>query len=72
MKCDVCGREGKSRFCEFHRKAYENLVEKYDVWKRALEMTWTEYLNEISRNPNAGLWAKEVAKQLLVHESSEE
>ncbi len=72
MKCEICGREANSQFCEFHKKAYENLVEKYEAWNKALKITWTEYLKEILRNPNAGLWVKEVAKQMLSHESPKE
>jgi len=65
MTCEICGREASSRFCDLHKKAYENLVEKYEIWKKASKITWTEYLNEILRNPNTGLWVREVAQQLL-------
>jgi len=72
MKCEICGREADSQFCESHRKAYENLIEKCEVWKEALKITWNEYLNEILRNPFAGLWAKEVARHLLAQEPTKE
>lgn len=72
MKCEICGRPAESQFCELHLKAYENLVEKYEVWKKALKLTWTEYLNKILENPDAGLWVKEAATHLLSRPSSEE
>jgi len=72
MRCEICGREASSQLCDSHKKAYENLVEKYKVWKEAADITWTEYLNEILRNPNSGLWVKEVAKQLLSQQSVKE
>ena len=65
MKCEICGREASSQFCDLHKTAYENLVEKFEVWKKALKITWTGYLDEILRNPDAGIWVKEVAKQLV-------
>jgi len=46
-------------------KAYESIVKKYDLWKRALEISWKEYLSEIVKNPFTGEWAKEVAEYLI-------
>jgi hypothetical protein len=61
----VCSREVDGRdFCEFHVKAYQNIVEKYAFWKRACEISWKEYLSEIAKNPLAGEWIKEVAEYL--------
>lgn len=65
MKCKICSREAITDYCELHEKAYENIVQKYSVWKRALEISWKEYLNEVLENPNTGMWAKEVAKYVL-------
>jgi hypothetical protein len=39
-------------------------VKKYDVWKKALDISWKEYLSEIVKNPFTGEWAKEVAEYL--------
>jgi hypothetical protein len=47
-----------------HLKAYENIVEKYDCWRKALKLSWREYLSEIERNPLTGEWTKEVASYL--------
>jgi hypothetical protein len=46
-------------------KAYESIVKKYDSWKRAMEISWKEYLSEIVKNPLTGEWAKEVAEHLI-------
>jgi hypothetical protein len=46
-------------------KAHENITKKYDVWRRALEITWKEYLSEIVKNPLTGEWTKEVAEHLI-------
>jgi len=72
MRCEICGREDYSQYCDLHKKAYENLVDNYDVWKKASKVTWTEYLNEVLKNPNTGLWVKEVAQRLLSSGSSKE
>jgi hypothetical protein len=65
LNCNVCNREaGENNYCELHIKAYENIVEKYEVWKKALAISWKEYLSEIVKNPLTGEWAKEVAEYL--------
>ena len=66
MKCVICSREADKRgYCELHMKAYESIVKKYDVWKKALETSWKEYLSEIVKNSLTGEWAKEVAEYLI-------
>lgn len=65
MKCKVCNREAITEYCELHEKACESIVKKYDVWKKALAISWIDYLNEIIKNPYTGSWAKEVAERLL-------
>jgi hypothetical protein len=45
-------------------KAYESIVRKYELWRKALEISWKEYLSEIAKNPLTGEWAKEVAEHL--------
>ena len=56
------------KYCELHKKAYRSIVQKYDDWKRAMDISWKEYLNEIAKNPYTGSWAKEVAEQLMKNE----
>ena len=71
MKCKLCGRENGSQsdFCEPHKKAYRNIRQKFEVWKKALNIEWKEYLKEIAENPLTGAWAKEVAANLLSNEA---
>jgi len=63
----VCNREAKEKggYCELHAKAYENITHKYTSWKKALNITWNDYLTEILKNPLTGVNAREVAQQLL-------
>ena len=66
MNCKICNRESsKDNYCELHIKAYETIVKKYELWKKALENSWKEYLSEIVKNPLTGEWAKEVAEYLI-------
>ena len=65
MKCKVCGKEAKNKYCELHEKAYTSIMEKFEIWKNAAGLSWEQYLNELVKNPFTGTWAKEVAEQLL-------
>jgi hypothetical protein len=69
-KCKICNKETseKDEYCELHAKAYENITKRYDIWKKALNITWNDYLNEILKNPSTGVSAKEVAQRLLPKE----
>jgi len=65
----VCNREtDKVDFCVFHFKAYQSVTNSYDVWKKALGLSWEEYLSVIEKNSLTGEWAKEVAKYLIDNE----
>ncbi len=57
-------------FCSVHLKAYENIIENYECWKKALTISWREYLSEIKRNPLTGEWVKEVASYLINNEET--
>jgi hypothetical protein len=65
MQCKVCKKETESKFCELHGKAYRNIVKEYDVWKKASDVSWKEYLSEIANNSYTGLWAKEMVEYLM-------
>lgn len=65
MKCEICGKDALSRFCNLHQSAYENVKKNFAAWKKALDITWEDYLREIAKNPNTGKWAVEVAEYLL-------
>ena len=65
MKCKICTKETAAEFCELHQKAHENLIKRYDDWKKALEVSWGHYLNEILKNEYSGVWVREVAEYLI-------
>jgi len=66
MNCEICGRRAKSKFCERHEEAYNSLLRIYEKWRKAMDISWKDYLREIKGNPYAGKWVKEVAEHLLV------
>ena len=68
MQCRICNRESVEKYCELHEKAYKIIVQKYDDRKGAMDISWKEYLNEITKNPYTGSWAKEVAEKLMKNE----
>jgi hypothetical protein len=66
MKCKVCGLEAsREGFCSMHFKAYENLANRFEGWRKALKISWKGYLSQIAENSSAGDWVKEVAEYLL-------
>jgi len=71
LKCKVCSRQAQtqSEYCELHEKAYQNIRQKFEDWKKASDVEWKEYLREIAKNPLTGTWAKEVAENLLSNEA---
>jgi hypothetical protein len=71
MKCTVCGEEaGEQNYCTLHSKAYKAIVDSYGRWKKAIGISWKDYLSEIAKNPLTGEWAKEVAENLIEAEKS--
>jgi hypothetical protein len=73
LKCKICTREASNdEYCELHMKAYEAIAKKYESWRRALEISWKEYLSEIAKNPLTGAWAQEVAEHLGKHGEKED
>jgi hypothetical protein len=66
LKCQLCHKEAVgSDYCALHEKAYRNIVAKFDTWKKALRLSWEDYLNAIITNPFSGTKAIEVANLLL-------
>jgi hypothetical protein len=66
LKCKICIRKASQKgYCKFHAKAYENIIQNYDPWKKALEISWKEYLSEIAKNPLTGQWTKETVERLI-------
>lgn len=69
VKCKTCHKEvGVRDFCPFHLKDYENIVKKYDFWRKTSKISWKEYLSKIKQNSLTGEWAKEVASHLVNNE----
>ncbi len=66
MKCKLCNKEAAHKdYCELHGKACRNLMEKYGAWKKALGLSWVDFLNQVAQNPSTGTKAREVAEALL-------
>ena len=65
MKCTVCDREAAETYCEFHERAYQNIVQNFENWKGATGISRKQYLKELVENAYTGCWAKEVAEHLL-------
>jgi hypothetical protein len=71
VKCQVCHRDaGKRGFCLLHLKAYERIVHEFGAWRKALKVSWLEYLSEIEKNSLTGEWAKEVVNYLINNEGT--
>jgi hypothetical protein len=65
MTCLICRRESKADFCERHAAAKERLEAAYSLWVKACgDIKWPDYLDNVKRNVQTGLWAKEVAEFL--------
>ena len=63
MKCKICSKDAQEKgFCMLHLKAYQNIIDKFDVWKKASGTLWGQYLVEIQKNSLTGEWAKDVVK----------
>jgi hypothetical protein len=70
VKCKICSKDAQEKgFCMLHLKAYQNIIDKFDVWKKASGTLWGQYLVEIQKNSLTGEWAKEVAKYLIKEEN---
>jgi hypothetical protein len=70
VKCKICSKDAQEKgFCMLHLKAYQNIIDKFDVWKKASDTFWSQYLVEIQKNSLTGEWAKEVAKYLIKEEN---
>ncbi len=66
VKCKICGKEAENEsYCVLHGKAYRSLTEKFEAWKKALEVSFEDYLRGIIKNSLTGTKVKEVAEALL-------
>jgi len=67
VKCLVCGRTSKKALCARHSLACKKLILKYAKWKKALEISWPNYLERLVKSEEAGEWVKQVARYLLAN-----
>lgn len=69
MKCKICHREAvKEEYCKPHFRANKNIFDKFDLWKKATNISWDKYLIEIQKNSLTGEWAKDIIKYLIEEE----
>jgi len=65
-KCVICsGESDGGEFCVWHKLSYEKLEEIFKLWQESMEISWREFLEEIRKNPNTGVWVREVASYIL-------
>jgi hypothetical protein len=75
MKCQICPRPLKpnSALCRFHYFALKRLVGRFELWQKAVEVGWVDYLKKVEANPLTGVWVREViAWSTASHKSKEE
>ncbi len=65
MKCKLCDKKANGEYCRFHKRAYDNILDKYALWKSTMKISWIEYLREVIKNKYSGSWVKDVAEDLL-------
>lgn len=65
MNCVLCNINSDSEYCNLHQRASENIIRNYEYWINANSISWKEYLNEIRKNPNSGMWVVDVSTYLL-------
>jgi DNA topoisomerase-1 len=65
--CKICGRQKSENkiYCNVHMMVYNNIEKKYITWKKALKVSWTEYMKKLSTLPNTGRIVKEVCQDIL-------
>ena len=63
--CRIYRSRASDRYCALREKANSNIMEEYNLWKKALNISWKEYLNEIAKNPYTSSAAKELAEHLM-------
>jgi DNA topoisomerase-1 len=62
----VCSRQAcRNGLCEFHAEARQKIIQEYNSWKKALDVSWKEYLSEVAKNQLTGQWAREQAKYMI-------
>jgi len=61
--CTVCGREAETldaNLCKYHSEAIKRVEEYYKEWYRREGVSWSEYLEKLSKLKSTGKWIREV------------
>ena len=65
MNCEICELPtSKEPFCDKHDSALKSLKKAFEEWKKAKNIEWKEYLDQIIENTNSGKWVIEMAEYL--------
>jgi hypothetical protein len=73
LTCLICQRKTEdNELCSFHLAAYKNLIQQYEAWRKALGISWKDYLREIEMNSVTGDWAREVVNYLSKKEDTKD
>lgn len=69
-RCRLCGlRQGnKSEYCRYHQLAMKNLEIAFENWEKAVGIGWLDFLEEVMKRKETGVWARDVATDLLSKE----
>ncbi|MBY8996708.1 MAG: hypothetical protein KGD60_03165 [Candidatus Thorarchaeota archaeon] len=64
--CTICGRVAwnKSDFCRYHKEALDGLQSSYELWRKASELSWDEYIEKLCQIDETGRWVLDVAEQI--------
>ncbi len=66
MNCVICGfHANDNKLCFKHAAAAKSLVENYNLWKSAFNISFEEYLHNILKNKDTGVWAADVARYII-------
>ena len=66
---DMRRKADEQGYREVHSKACSIIIQKYEYWRKAMGISWKEYLSEIAKNSLTGEWAREVARHLIETEN---
>lgn len=66
----LCGlrRGSGSEYCRYHHAAIKNLEIAHQDWEKAVGIGWLDFLKEVMERKETGVWAKDVAADLLSKE----
>ncbi len=66
MNCIICGfYSNGNKLCFKHEAAARSIVENYNIWQMAFNISLEEYLRSILKNKDTGTWVAEMAKYII-------